>query len=135
MDRNEIVERLKHIAKHAVHTYGEVSPFVIGLDDGIAINEAVAILRAQEPRVLTLEEAINGPQVGYLEFKYHPERGWVKCDFITHLKDKEVIFLFSADVTFYQQEESYGELWRLWTSRPTDEQRKATKWDEPLKEG
>lgn len=92
-------------------------------------------LAEQMPRVMTLEEAINGPKVGYLEFRYHLERGWVKCDFDSHLKDKEVILLFSADVTFYQPEKSYGRLWRLWISRPTDEQMKATPWAEPPKEG
>ena len=31
--------------------------------------------------------------------------------------------------------EDYGKKWRCWTQRPTDEQRKAVKWDEPPKEG
>ena len=29
----------------------------------------------------------------------------------------------------------YNKEWRCWTSRPTDEQRKATPWAEPPKEG
>ena len=43
MDKSEIIERLKNIAKHAVHTTGE-EPFVMGLDDGIAVHEAIELL-------------------------------------------------------------------------------------------
>ena len=43
MDRTEIIERLKNIAEHAVHTVGE-RPFIMSLDDGIAVHEAVKLL-------------------------------------------------------------------------------------------
>ena len=43
MDKNEIIERLKNIAEHAVHTVGE-RPFVMSLDDGIAVHEAIELL-------------------------------------------------------------------------------------------
>ena len=43
MDRTEIIERLKNIAEHAVHTVGE-RPFVMSLDDGIAVREAIELL-------------------------------------------------------------------------------------------
>ena len=92
------------------------------------------LLKEQEPRVMTLQEAINGPQVYFVEFQYHLDRGWVKCDFITHDNVGEVAMLYKDGKTFYQQETTYGRLWRLWNARPTDEQRKATPW-EPPKEG
>lgn len=44
MDKNEIIERLEEIAKHAVHTIGE-EPFIMSLDDGIAIHEAIDIIQ------------------------------------------------------------------------------------------
>lgn len=47
MDKREIIERLKNIAKHAVHTVGE-KPFVMSLDDGIAVNEAIELLKKPE---------------------------------------------------------------------------------------
>ena len=35
-----------------------------------------------------------------------------------------------GDTNRYRRTESrYGKSWRCWTSRPTDEQRKAVKWD------
>jgi len=43
MDKEEIIERLKNIASHAVHTTGE-EPFIMGLDDGIAVHEAIELL-------------------------------------------------------------------------------------------
>ena len=48
MDRDEIIRRLKKIAEHAVHTAGE-PPLVLSLDDGIALYDAAALLKEQEP--------------------------------------------------------------------------------------
>ena len=43
MDKSEIIERLKNIAGHAVYTVG-AEPFVMSLDDGIAVHEAIKLL-------------------------------------------------------------------------------------------
>ena len=43
MDITEIIERLKNIAEHAVHRVGE-RPFIMSLDDGIAVHEAIELL-------------------------------------------------------------------------------------------
>lgn len=43
MDKSEIIKRLKNIAKHAVHTIDE-EPFIMSLDDGIAVHEAIELL-------------------------------------------------------------------------------------------
>lgn len=92
-------------------------------------DDAVELLKEQEPRVLTLDEAVDGTQVYYVEFQYHLDRGWVKCDFDRMYVDGEVAMLFLRDKTFYQQKEDYGKLWRLWNRRPTDEHMKAVKWE------
>ena len=47
LDKTEIVKRLENIAKHAVHVIGE-PPFIMSLDDGIALAEAVLLLKEQE---------------------------------------------------------------------------------------
>ena len=44
MDKNEIIERLGEIAKHAVHIIGE-EPFIMSLDDGTAVREAIDIIQ------------------------------------------------------------------------------------------
>lgn len=48
MDKAEIIRRLENIANHAVHVIGE-EPFIIGLDDGIAVIEAITALKEQDP--------------------------------------------------------------------------------------
>lgn len=48
MSKEEIIERLEEIAKHAVHVLGE-KPFFMSLDDGIAIHEAIDILKSAQP--------------------------------------------------------------------------------------
>ena len=47
MNKCEIIERLKNIAGYAVHTVGE-EPFVMSLDDGIAVHEAIELLKKPE---------------------------------------------------------------------------------------
>ena len=46
MEKSEIIRRLEKIARHAVHVVGE-KPFVMSLDDGIAVYEAIALLKEQ----------------------------------------------------------------------------------------
>ena len=74
---------------------------------------AEAILGLLKPRVLTLKEARNVEVV------------WVE--------DRSTATIFPCvdkngmnDSKLYK----YGVQWRCWTSRPTDEQRKAVKWDD-----
>lgn len=47
MNRQEIVSRLESLKDHAIHTQGE-APFVMSLDDGIAIVQAIELLRKQQ---------------------------------------------------------------------------------------
>lgn len=49
MDKNEIIERLREIAKHAVHVIGE-EPFIMSLDDGMAVHEAIDIMQQSQPQ-------------------------------------------------------------------------------------
>lgn len=92
------------------------------------VQEAVRLLKEQEPHVLTLDEAVDGSHVYYVEFQYHLDRGWVKCDFDRMYVDGEVAMLFLRNQTFYQQKKDYGRFWRLWSARPTYDQMKAVKW-------
>lgn len=93
------------------------------------ISDALALLKEQEPRVLTLDEAVDGNYCYYVEFRYHLDCGWVKCDFGKMYLNGEVAMLFLRDKTFYQQREHYGKLWRLWNKQPTYEQKMETKWE------
>lgn len=58
MDRTEIIERLKNIAEHAVHTVGE-RPFIMSLDDGIAVHEAIELLKKAETNCPEIPDSCN----------------------------------------------------------------------------
>jgi len=47
MEMDEIIRRLEKIANHAIHFIGD-QPFVMSLDDGIAVKDAIALLKEQE---------------------------------------------------------------------------------------
>lgn len=74
------------------------------------VTDALAMLKAQEPRVLTWEE-VKKVEVCWLE-----QRGY------------EPYATLEANTW---NSEKYGKSYRCWNRMPTDEQRKAVKWDEP----
>ena len=89
-------------------------------------------------RVMTFEEieAIAEPAPVYLEEK--DEDGWViiRCIRRVYNEDEDTSFaVFGTYLDNIDEIEpyelnlfSYGETWRCWTYRPTDEQREAVKW-------
>ena len=98
------------------------------------LKDALSLLKAQEPRVMTLEELedaldtvvwLDIPNTenladGYsLIMAYSHKNGFI-------LLDSPFCDNPSQDRFEYKD---YGITWRCWTFRPTDEQRKAVKWD------
>jgi hypothetical protein len=75
------------------------------------LADVLALLEAQEPRVMTLEEAKSAYAVEYRSGKMR-EVGAAILD---------------LDVDPLNAE--YGKIYRVWTSRPTDEQREETPWE------
>ena len=47
MEKSEIIRRLEKIASHAVHVVWE-KPFVMSLDDRIAVDKVLELLKEQE---------------------------------------------------------------------------------------
>ena len=98
----------------------------------IWIDDTIALLKAQEPRVMTLEELIgiynirenhswvyNTPP--YLYMDYGKDTGyWIAWSNIVSCLERCYPKYIPAD---------YGKTWRCWTSRPTDEQREAEPWN------
>lgn len=72
-------------------------------------KDALELLKEQEPRVLTLEEAKKA-EVCWLE-----QRGYEP---------------YATDDADTWNPEIYGKAYRCWSLKPTDEQRKAVKWDD-----
>ena len=97
-------------------------------DCEIAVMEdALALLKAQEPRVMTLEE-IRMHEVYWAE-RENVSRPWPIA--MHHIRNvgplNEPVYQDYMGDDFNIKE--YGKIWRCWTSYPTDEQRKAVKWE------
>lgn len=92
------------------------------------MRDALELLKAQEPRVMTLEEV--------------HEMAWDYCYLEEEVIKDKVLQIYSgkyrikcitwpsiASCVLTFGDKSYGKRWRCWTSRPTDEQREATPWE------
>lgn len=108
--------------------------------DGACLNrlkhDALQLLKAQEPRVMTLDEVVTAKlgTVVWLE-------DFDKPDVISGLLKRVFIYTKVIDFLIVKEEvnnevtadlEVYGSEWRCWTAKPTEEQRKAAKWDESI---
>lgn len=133
---DEVIKGLE-VCKTAPESIEECEgcPYNDGEEDCIArmAADALEMLKAKEPRVMTLEEAIKAVSkkggLVWVEQKSHP------------LCDEHVFPLSSMDDCSSRKFKDYGKkfipkknsfrfMWRCWTSWPTEEQREAVKWDE-----
>lgn len=87
-------------------------------------KDALALLKAQQPRVMTLEEALGGNEC------------WIEGRSVACGYGDAVLTCDGERVDFYRPHSvyildfyEYGLSWRCWTSKPTDGQRKAVKWE------
>jgi hypothetical protein len=117
------------------------------------LNKAIALIKAQEPRVMTLDEII-GKKI--IEYKYAGaddgsfptgiaiEEYQLNAVVVVHGygnqdKDTECVeFACDSDdpedVVWFPTN-GYGVKWRCWTDHPTDEQRKAIQWAKEANDG
>lgn len=97
----------------------------------LLMRDALALLKAQEPRVMTLEEVkeAKGNDL-FLEISTRTdEKPYITAATLDGVGLKGVTFYHSPfDFKAYNKKSPYG--WRCWTVRPTNEQRKAAKWDD-----
>ena len=96
--------------------------------EDIAI-ECIASVIAQEPRVLTLEEV----KAFDYDYCYLEEERLPGNDYRTVCGRHKVTCITWPSITqlrIVRKDDTYGKTWRCWSSKPTDEQRKAVKWDD-----
>ena len=89
-------------------------------------NDALSLLKAQEPRVMTLDEAAEADTC-YIEYAC----GEVKPAFLrfsVQVAGYKSYKVMTDNNHHYFDGDKYGIILRCWTSRPTDEQREATPW-------
>jgi len=91
--------------------------------------DALVLLKAQEPCLMTLDDAINSEMV-WVECS-NGDGGYGTCRFV------EIYGMIAAEVFMLKNKypernrlnpEKYLREWRCWTSCPTDKQREATPW-------
>ena len=97
------------------------------------VKNALKELKAQEARVMTLEEVKrHNNQDGCVWFE-QPTYNAVASFAIQDEECTEIIspYILGEHINHgYWSNNNYNRTWRCWTSRPTDEQRKAVKWDD-----
>lgn len=93
------------------------------------IELAITLLKAQEPRVMTLEEVKALPYDAdiWIETEYYVGKITIFAATI-NTKGLRGVMVYGSHKTY--DYEAYNKLWRCWTSRPTDAQREAVKWND-----
>ena len=138
MDRDEMVSRLDFMSRYFDARGGMAvgDGKLLLLACANAAREAATLVKAQPPRVMTLQEINNSLKKPlWKETKSNNKdlyTGWVLAYEVqtglgitgTRLGMAEP----NGRVVWYRLDD-YGRKWRCWTEEPTDEQKKAVKWD------
>lgn len=94
-------------------------------------RDALELLKAQEPRMLTLGEINKNSFVWYENKSCSRLFPALVGDCQSITRHKFIVEDVFFDVGTYMPEDVlYGKSWRCWSARPTDEQRDEEKWDE-----
>lgn len=113
---------------------GDVCPFKEGgYESGDCqenmIRAALALLRKQEPRVMTLEEAKGFRDKPVWLEENTPQGSYGAWGVMKGFHDKYNAVNIGGVRFTYWPRARYNIDWRCWTARPTEEQRKAVAWD------
>lgn len=137
-DREKVIEGLNDI--HAVACgLGDDECYLnsIGIKQlQTLINDATELLRVQMPRVMCAAEVADCPEGTVLWVEERQGVTWnlfpLEIETSSSHPDTGTDYLFFItyhDIRKFECSE-YNQTWRCWTSRPTDEQRKAVKWND-----
>lgn len=139
IDRDKVISRLQ-----IIRTWADVGKKYNGIqgEDCLRdvvdwIDDALALLKAQEPRVLTLEEAVNRlKEPVFLEWKTKSRQsytGWVLVYDVQKgmgITGVRMGLTQPGHITSWYPIDLYDIKWRCWSSRPTDEQMEGTPWQD-----
>lgn len=94
-------------------------------------KDALALLKAQEPRVLSVADIIDEhitPDIIWVERRHENDI----CAGVWQIDHYEMALEGVIDdlgEEIAERPDAYNTLWRCWTARPTDEQREAVPWE------
>ena len=103
-------------------------------DDGYApLEDALSLLKAQQPRVMKFTEALD-TEIAWLERYANPDDGVepiIQPVIIRYYENGYWQCLIeqdeNPDLTLFI--DGFNTEWRFWTARPTDAQREVTPWN------
>lgn len=130
MTMEDVVKGLRNVADWHYGKYEQTHEEDY-LNDGDFLTAVANMLKAQEPRVMTLEEVINhNNQTGCVWFEqptYNAVAAFIRQDD----EYTEIIspYILGEPINHgFMINKFYGKAWRCWTSRPTKEQMEAELW-------
>lgn len=101
-------------------------------EDTLTSGDIIELLEAQEPRVMTWEEAQANVQDGpFIIFEVRDSTG-SEVDFGVLIGDYYEMSegsVFTAE-DFLMLKDDYGKRFRIWTSRPDERRRAETPWEQ-----
>ena len=104
----------------------------------LAMRDALALLKAQEPKLLTWQEVIGSVlecKPAYIEVRESEDKepGDDRWVMLQQYKDNLANGMLMAKSSYIESEvmfeQDYGKVWRCWDKEPTDGQRLAVKWE------
>lgn len=126
-------EKRESVIKEFKDNYRPYSPgYAHVLVRNWAIRDAIDLLKAQEPKVLSFAEAMldTDRDVVWVEFRDDPIVEAVIPGFaVNEYADAYCAGFDSEDGTIRLSANQCGKIWRPWSLRPTDAQREAAKWE------
>ena len=131
MTIKEIIEDLELSNKYEVNGYSirHYGSFIHGISQE-TLDAIIPILKAQEPRVMTLGEisSISGGDIVWIEDR-SLDQMIAGIKFQSPSKNCYYVMLIGSTRPQPFSKELYEVNWRCWTSRPTDEQREKEHWN------
>lgn len=129
-EREKVIRGLECCAQGSLSNCEECPYTGIGCSEHLCAD-ALALLKEQEARVMTLEKIQSGTvEVAWLECRDKEEvRAGLWFKRINEGEDEGII-IHVLDGFEGLRTEVYGKMWRCWTSRPTPEQMRDTPWKE-----
>lgn len=139
-DREKVIKGLEWCMNERHDCYREKGcPYEnVGDDVGCKYalhRDAIALLKAQEPRMMTLEEvkALQPDTDIWIEVRYLNAPIRIRACTVSGFSPGGTRLFIIGGAHNYPMD-TYNNYFRCWTSRPTDAQREEVKWERSLKD-
>ena len=133
LDREKVMRGLEHCAlSHKSLTLCDGCDYYAHMDPpciAVLAEDTLALLKAQEPRVMTLEETIASCDEPVWLEENTLQGSYGAWGIVKGLHEQYKAAVIDEVRFTYWAKAKYNITWRCWSARPTEEQRKAVPWD------